>query len=59
MKIFEWRNDIFEDSFFFYICMCIKMVVVLVYLFFYKDKFVFILCYVIYVVLNYVYNLII
>lgn len=54
MKTSEQRNDILEDSLSFYVY--IKMTAALAHLSTYKDKLVFILCYVIYVALNYAYN---
>lgn len=54
MKISEQRNDILEDSLSFYVYK--NGYTALAHLCSYRDKLVFILCYVIYVALNYAYN---
>lgn len=51
MKVSEQRNDILEDNFSFYVYK--NGYTALAHLSTYKDKLVFILCYVIYVALNY------
>lgn len=54
MKVSEQRNDILEDNFSFYVYK--NGYTALAHLSTYKDKLVVILCYVIYVALNYAYN---